>query len=644
MPTDPARGWRYCPPGLIVETIGISAQDHVPRTHAPRTYALVTDPLPTDGLTLSSQLTAPLYASAAMRALMTDRARLQRMLDFEAALARAEAAVGAIPATAVNEIAEACKAERYNIALLAETAIPTGNIATAVVTALTNEVARRNPQVAGFVHWGATSQDVIDTALSLELRAAIDALLLDLDVAIKGFNALAGRHRRTLSVARTLMQQALPMPFGLKLAGYAAALARSRERLARLRREALALQFGGAAGTLAALGDRGFGVAERMAAILDLQLPDAPWHAHRDRLAEVAGAFAILTGTCGKIAGDIALMMQTEVSEAFESEPGGRGGSSTMPHKRNPMGAVAALSAASIAPNLAATLFAAQVQQHERGLGGWQTEWMTYPVLALVTSGALQAVAEIAEGLEIDVDRMRANLDLSGGQIMAEAVSFALADKLGRIEAHRLVQELSDQAAKEKRPLKEVTLAHMRVKQHLTSAEVEKLFIPLTYQGSAQVFIDRLVMSSSTRTPRRVEPRAELRTETKSENWQDIRMVEPRLPKTPQLPPLADLAKPSVERTPLPEAAPLPPPDLHQAVGASEPPPAEPAAAEPLADATAMPADRIEPEPSAHADHATKAAPEPAPPAEDDAPGAFMDVLSRADAEAQAAEEKRKPS
>ena len=470
-----------------------------------------------------------------MRALMTDRARLQRMLDFEAALARAEAAVGAIPATAVNEIAEACKAERYNIALLAETAIPTGNIATAVVTALTNEVARRNPQVAGFVHWGATSQDVIDTALSLELRAAIDALLLDLDVAIKGFNALAGRHRRTLSVARTLMQQALPMPFGLKLAGYAAALARSRERLARLRREALALQFGGAAGTLAALGERGFGVAERMAAILDLQLPDAPWHAHRDRLAEVAGAFAILTGTCGKIAGDIALMMQTEVSEAFEPAPGGRGGSSTMPHKRNPMGAVAALSAASIAPNLAATLFAAQVQQHERGLGGWQTEWMTYPVLALVTSGALQAVTEIAEGLEIDVDRMRANLDLSGGQIMAEAVSFALADKLGRIEAHRLVQELTDQAAKEKRPLKEVTLAHMRVKQHLTSAEVEKLFIPLTYQGSAQVFIDRLVMSSSTRTPRRVEPRAELRaelrTETKSENWQDIRMVEPRLPK-----------------------------------------------------------------------------------------------------------------
>jgi 3-carboxy-cis,cis-muconate cycloisomerase len=600
---------------------------------------LVNDPLPTDGLMLSSQLTTPLYASPAMRALMTDRARLQRMLDFEAALARAEAAVGVIPATAVGEIAEACKAERYNIALLAEAAIPTGNIANAVVQALTNEVARKNPQVAGYVHWGATSQDVIDTALSLELRTAIDALLLDLDVAIKGFNALAGRHRRTLSVARTLMQQALPMPFGLKLAGYAAALARSRERLSRLRREALALQFGGAAGTLAALGDRGFGVAERMAAVLDLQLPDAPWHAHRDRLTEVASALTILTGTCGKIAGDVALMMQTEVHEAFEPSPGGRSGSSTMPQKRNPMGAVAALSAASIAPNLTATLFAAQVQQHERGIGQWQTEWMTYPLLALVTSGALHAVTEIAEGLEIDIDRLRANLDATGGQIMAEAVSFALAEKLGRLEAHRLVQELSQQAAKEKRPLKELVLTNIRVKGIMNSAEIEKLFIPLTYQGSAQVFIDRLVMSSSTRAPRRVEPRTEYKTETKpAESWQDIRMVEPRLPNAPQLP--------LAERTPTPQAAAPPPPapDLHQAVATPETAPAA-TAADAAAEMTATPAYSVEPE---AAETAAKPAPEPAPeaapPADDDAPGAFMDVLSRADAEAQAAGEKRKPS
>ena len=196
------------------------------------------------------------------------------------------------------------------------------------------------------------------------------------------------------------------------------------------------LQFGGAAGTLAALGEQGLDVAERLAALLDLPLPDAPWHTHRDRLAEVAAALAILAGTCGKIARDVALMMQTEVGEAFEPAAPGRGGSSTLPHKRNPVGAAAALSAATIAPNLVATMLAAQVQEHERAAGGWQTEWMTFPALALVTSGALSAVVDIAEGLEIDVERMRANLESSGGSVMAEAVSFALAEKMGRAEAH----------------------------------------------------------------------------------------------------------------------------------------------------------------------------------------------------------------
>ena len=232
----------------------------------------------------TSQLSTPLYASTAMRAIMADRARLQRMLDFEAALARAEAALGVVTATGAVVIGEACDASRYDIDALVAGQAPSGNIAIALVAALTKAVAARDPAAATFVHWGATSQDVIDTALMLELRAAIDALIADLDLAIKGFAALAGRHRRTLSVARTLLQQALPMPFGLKLAGYAAALARSRERLIRLRREALVLQFGGAAGTLAVLGEHGFAVSERLAAVLNLPLPDAPWHSHRDRL------------------------------------------------------------------------------------------------------------------------------------------------------------------------------------------------------------------------------------------------------------------------------------------------------------------------------------------------------------------------
>ncbi len=453
---------------------------------------------------MTSQLMTPLYASAAMRAIMSDRARLQRMLDFEAALARAEAALGVIARDRRRHHRRGLRRQPlYDIGALIEAQAPSGNIAIAVVQALTKAVAARDQEAAHTVHWGATSQDVIDTALVLELRAAIDALLADLDAAVKGFTALAGRHRRTLSVARTLMQHALPMPFGLKLAGYAAALARSRERLIRLRREALVLQFGGAAGTLAVLGEHGFAVSERLAAVLNLTLPDAPWHSHRDRLAEIAACFGILTGTCGKIARDVSLMMQTEVGEAFEPAAPGRGTSSTLPHKRNPVGAAAALSAATIAPNLVATLIAAQVQEHERAVGGWHTDWMTFPALALVTSGALSAVVEIAEGLEVDVERLRANLEMTGGQIMAEAVAFALAEKIGRTEAHALVRLLSLQASQEKRPFKEVLLKDLQMKTFLSGIEIERLFIPLTYQGSAQTFIDRLVVSSQLRTPRR---------------------------------------------------------------------------------------------------------------------------------------------
>lgn len=598
------------------------------------------------------QLTSPLYASAAMRAIMSDQARLQRLLDFEAALARAEASLGVVTATAAVEIGEACQAERYNITTLLDEAAPSGNIANAVLNALMSEVAQRNAVAAGFVHWGASSQDLIDTALVLELRAAIDALLADLETAIKGFTTLAGRHRRTLTVARTEMQHALPMPFGLKLAGYAAALARSRDRLVRLRREALVLQFGGSAGTLAALGERGFSVAERLAALLDLQLPDAPWHSHRDRLAEVAAAFAILAGTCGKIARDVALMMQIEVGEASEPQTPGRSASSTLPHKRNPTAAAAALSAATIAPNLAASILAAQDQEHERGLGGWQSEWVSFPTLALVTSGALNAVADIAEALEIDLDRLRANLELSGGRIMAEAVSFALAEKIGGTEAQRLVQELSLRAAQEKRALKELLLGDLRVRTHLSNSEIEKLFIPLTYQGSAQLFLERLVVASQSRAARRVETRP----------------LETKLPTAPQLHPIAGSEITATQ--PEPPKATLPPEPQPRPSFEPSPAPKLPAATsmiEPAA-STATAIERPPPVPSPHAvaapaDEPVPAAPSPPPPAEpgpetptaggeppppkspppkppapveEDAPGAFMDVLSRAEAEARA--------
>jgi 3-carboxy-cis,cis-muconate cycloisomerase len=422
-------------------------------------------------------LLPPLVSSAAMRSILDDRARLQRMLDFEAALARAEAAMGVIPASAVDPIAAACKAERYDLAALAEAAAAAGNLIDPLIKMLAAEVAKTDAQAAACVHWGACGQDVMDTVLVLELRAGIDVLTADLNRAIEAFTALAGRQRRTASVARTALRHTLPMPFGLKVAGYAAALGRSRERLKRLRREALVLQFGGAAGTLAALGDQGLDVTNRLSALIDLPAAEAPWHSHRDRLAEVASAFGILAGTCGKIGRDMALLMQTEVAEVFA-----------------PVAAAAmAVTAAMMAPQQVATILACAVQEHERGVGGWQAEWTTFPALALTTSGALSAVADLAQGIEVDPDRMRSNLDITHGLIMAESITFALAGKIGRGEAHKLVEEASRKAVAEKKSLQNVLSDDPRVTTHLPGPVLGRLFEPMSYQGAAQTFVDRLV-------------------------------------------------------------------------------------------------------------------------------------------------------
>jgi 3-carboxy-cis,cis-muconate cycloisomerase len=442
-----------------------------------------------------SPLLAPMLSSPAMRAICDDAACLQNMLDFEAALAHAEAAAGVIPKSAAGGIAKACTATSFDFAELAEAATRSGNLAIPLVKALTANVAKADTDAARYVHWGATSQDVIDTAAMLTLRAGIDALLGDLDRAIAGFAKLAQQHRNTAVVARSWLQHALPMPFGLKLAEYAAALARSRKRLKRLRDESLVLQFGGAAGTLAALGDKGLLVAEKLAQELKLPLPEAPWHTHRDRIAEAACVLAIVSGSCGKIARDMQLMMQTDVAEAFEPSGEGRGGSSTMPHKRNPVAATSALAGSTMAPNLAATMLAAQVQDHERSAGPWHAEWPTLPTLLLVTSGALAAIVDIAEGMEVDTARMRVNLDETRGLIMAEAVTFALAEKIGKSQAHHLIEAASKKAVAEKKHLRDVLAAEPKVTSHLGAAQLAKLFEPMAYQGVSQTLIDRLLAS-----------------------------------------------------------------------------------------------------------------------------------------------------
>jgi len=403
--------------------------------------------------------------------------------------------VGVIPSGAAGPITNACKAESFDLAALADAATRSGNLAIPLVKALTANVAKADAEAARYVHWGATSQDVIDTGTMLGLRAGIDALLADIDRAIAGFAALARKHRDTPVVARTWLQHALPIPFGLKLAEYAAALHRSRGRLKRLRSETLALQFGGAAGTLAALGDKGLQVAEKLASELALPLPDAPWHTHRDRIAEAGSVLAIIAGTCGKIARDVSLMMQTDVGEAFEPAGEGRGGSSTMPHKRNPVAAASALAAATMAPGLVATIFAAQVQDHERSAGPWHAEWPTLPTLMLVTSGALAAIVDIAEGLEVDAARMRENLDATDGLIMAEAVTMRLAEKIGKSDAHHLVEAASKRAVKERKHLRDVLCADAKMTKQLGADEIAKLLEPMAYQGASQALIDRLLAS-----------------------------------------------------------------------------------------------------------------------------------------------------
>ena len=443
---------------------------------------------------LASSLSSSLASTAGMRALVAERARVQRLLDFAVALARAQAAVGVVPALATDKIAEAARAERYDAAVLAADAA--GGIVPALISALTAEVARSDPEAARVVGFGASEQDALDTALALELRDAIDLITSDLNRAVDGFTQIAGRHRRTAAVGRVGLQQALPIPFGLKVAGYAAALARSRERLRRLRKEALALQFGGVAGTLAALGDNGLKVSERLAALLDLPLPEAPCHGHSDRVAELAGAFAILAATCGKIARDIALLGQTEIAEA--AEPTGSG--AAVGRRRL---ATAAISAATLAPGLLCAIVTGQMQEHEGAVGGSQAQWQAFPALLVVTAGALGAVADIAQCLEIDAQRMRENLDHTQGLIMAEAVTTALAAKIGRDQATRIIHEAGRRALAERRHLSMVLGEDPRVTSHMTPGELARAFELLSYQGVAQTFIDRIVgsLSRSARRP-----------------------------------------------------------------------------------------------------------------------------------------------
>ena len=444
-------------------------------------------------LEFDGRLTDRLSSTDTLIAIFSPRATTQRMLDVEAALARALASAGVIPSNAAAPIEATCRADMLDADALTRAAARAGNLAIPLVKQLTAAVAQHAPDAAKYVHWGATSQDIIDTGMVLQLRDALTVIEAQLTSIGDVLAGLAERYRTTPMVGRTWLQQALPITLGMKFAQWLDTLERHRARVAHLRQRAFALQFGGAAGTLASLGERADAVAAALARELSLPLPALPWHTQRDRVAEIATTLGLVTGTLGKIARDVSLMMQTEIGELAEPSGAGQGGSSKMPHKRNPIGCAAVLSAATRVPGLVATVLAAMVQEHERALGGWQAEWDALPDIARLCGGALAHIEEIARGLEVDTARLAANLGMSNGLILAEAVMLALGESIGRQEAHRLVEHASQQAVASGRNLRDVLAADTAVASRLDAARLDALCDPANYAGRAHAFVDAVL-------------------------------------------------------------------------------------------------------------------------------------------------------
>ena len=441
----------------------------------------------------SGRLTDLICGTAAINEIWGPRASIQAMLEVEAALARACAAHGVIPADAVAAIEAACDAAQIDAAALMQQAALSGNLAIPLVKQLTVQVSARDVEAAKYVHWGATSQDIIDTGTILQLRASFDRLDAGLHAICDVLARLAAEHRATPMAGRTWLQQALPITLGLKFAQWLDALRRHRERLAQTKLRVLVLQFGGAAGTLASLRDAAVPVATSLAADLRLALPALPWHTQRDRIAESASYLGMLIGTLGKIARDISLQMQTEIGELAEPSASGKGGSSSMPHKRNPVGCAAILSAATRAPGLVATVLAGMVQEHERALGGWQAEWESLPELARLADGSLTHLLQIVDGLNIDASRMAAHLDATHGLILGEAVTLALGDAVGRLQAHQQIEQAVQTALRTGHTLYEVLAADESVTRHLSPQRLAELLDPSNYLGQAGAFIDAVL-------------------------------------------------------------------------------------------------------------------------------------------------------
>jgi 3-carboxy-cis,cis-muconate cycloisomerase len=440
---------------------------------------------------MAGELFRPIFVPDRFREAVGGRAWLQAMLDAEGALAVAQARAGLIPEEVAKTIVSRCDAALFDPEEIGHKGRAAGNPVPPLVRSLTAAVSDVSEDAARYVHKGATSQDIMDTAAMLVAKRALDLILAELDGISSACARLAESHRDTIMAGRTLLQQALPTTFGLKAAGWLVSVLEARGRLLDVRSSRLAAQLGGAAGTLASLGDSGISILEEFARELDLAEPVVPWHTDRTRVAEVGGALSLVAGVLGKISLDVILLSQTEVGEVAEPSGGGRGGSSTLPHKRNSILSVTAAASARRVVDLSRTLQAAMTQEHERAAGAWHSEWEALSDTLALTGGAAAAIREVTEGLQVHPERMRENLDATGGLLLAENVTTVAAERLGRLKAHDLVQAVARRTADGERSFREELLRDGEIREVLSEEEIDAALDPAGYLGSAGTFVDR---------------------------------------------------------------------------------------------------------------------------------------------------------
>jgi len=441
----------------------------------------------------ASELFGELYGTSAMRAAFAPRARLRAMLAVEVALARAEARVGVIPADAAAAITAAADVDRLDVDAIAGATQHVGY----PVVPLTKQLAQLAGEAGRYVHWGATTQDILDTATVLQLDEGFGLLEADLAATVAALARRAREHRDDVMAGRTHLQHALPVTLGYKLAVCLAPLLEHLERLRTVRERVRTVQFGGAVGTLASLGERGRDVVVAIAAELGLRVPDAPWHVDRSSFADAACTLGMICGSLAKFATDVVLLMQTEVGELAEPHAPGRGGSSTMPQKRNPIASEYVLAAARGVHALVPLLLGAMAGDHERATGPWQAEEIALPQIFVLSSAACAQARAIAEGMTVDVARMRRNLDATGGLIVSEAVSMALAERLGHAPAHHVVQQASAAAIESGRPLLDILAETDEVTAYFDRAALVRLLDPARYTGEAGAVVDRVLARAS---------------------------------------------------------------------------------------------------------------------------------------------------